>query len=572
MQRVWIFDGTGRSVSPNAFWQWLRSLEDGVAIDTETAGLGWSDAVRLVQFGDESSGFAVDVSQQEGTQLVCDALDAFTRPLVLHNAGFDFHALARLLAPHGFGVDELWARTTDTYVLAHVANPEALHGLDAQNAAVLGNDTSGYKKAFRAMMRKRKWTWATVPRLLLVPYGVADTCVTFQLYCHYRTQLSQVEWEVVRAEMDVARETWLVERHGMRLDLTYAKGLRSRWTADLEAARVMFADKYGVENPNANAQIAEALVATGWKPKTLTEKSRKPKLDKAILEGLEDKYPLVRDLLDYKRKGKWLSAYVGNCLDAVDERGYVHASYNSLGAKTGRMSCSNPPLQQLPKGGGGEIRRLFIASPGNVVASVDYSAVEFRLAGALSGDRRIIDVYESGGDWYSQVAADLRITRPQAKVFVLAILYGARGRRIAAALKIPFGKARGLVDDFWLAYATLAEWNERLTADAENGVPIVSWWGRTLRPHAPYAAGNAVIQGTAAEVMKAGLLRMRDADLLHYVCAIVHDEVVLDVPRADAEKVTAEVAVTLSDLATFACPLVAEGKVYGRSWGDGYAV
>lgn len=579
MRPAYIFTAEGHTADEGTFWRWLRNLDDGCSVDTETAGLAWDDAVRLVQFGDAHTGFAIDPATSRGLALIHEALEVLRGPIIFHNAGFDIHALGRI----GVDCEMLWRRAVDTYVLAHVADPEALHGLDAQNAQVLGNDTSGYKKEFRAMMRKRGWSWATVPRLLLAKYGISDTCVTRQLANHYQRRMTEVERAVVRREMQVARDVWEVERHGMRLDATYAKGLRRRWVQQLDADREWFAqqtynvntedgfEQRTISNPNANAQLAAALIERGWKPKATTP-SGKPKLDKEVIKQLADEgYPIAVRLLEYKRRTKWLAAYVNNCLAAVDSHGYVHASYNSLGAKTGRMSCSQPPLQQLPKGGGGEIRRLFVASPGNVVASVDYSAVEFRLAGALSGDRRIIDVYEAGGDWYSQVAADLRITRPEAKIFVLAILYGARGRRIGQALHVPFARARKLVEDFWASYSTLAEWNERLTADAECGVPIVSWWGRTLRPHAPYAAGNAVIQGTAAEVMKAGLLRMEAQGLLPYVCAIVHDEVVLDVPRADAERVTELVSATLSDLTTFACPLVAEGKIYGRSWGDGYS-
>lgn len=603
MRPAWVFDGSGHSVTHEAFWHWLTSLDDGVAIDTETAGVGWSDAVRLVQFADAAGGYAIDPAHPEGKQLVLDALAAVRGTITFHNAGFDISALARL----GYDPYELWARAVDTYVMGHVDSPSNSEWLRLEVLAKreLGADSGDWKKDFRAQKRERGWDWATVPRLVLVPYGVSDAVNTARLRRVYEARETAVERDIVRVEMRVARLTWEVERHGMRLDPTYAKMLHKRWTADRAADLEWFATvpledatcgkckgtgttpagkrecstcggerilrNRLMDNPNADAQIASALIRQGWKPRTLTPKSGKPKLDSDILEALADKYEVAYRLIEYKRKGKWLSAYVQSCLSAADERGYVHASYNSLGARTSRMSCSSPPLQQLPKGGGGEIRRLFIASPGNVIASADYNAMEFRLAGAFSGDRRIIDVYEAGGDWYAQVANDLGITRPEAKVFVLAIMYGARARRIAAALSIPFRKAQGLVSGFWESYADLARWNDEQTAMAERGDPPRSYWGRTLSPHAPYAAGNAVIQGSAAEAMKEGLMRLEDADLLHYVCAIVHDEVVLDVPRADAEKVTAEVAATLSDLSTFACPLVAEGKVYGRSWGDGYA-
>lgn len=602
---VYAPDSTGkaRTRTVDEFRRWLRGIPKatGLAVDTETAGLGWSDAVRLVQFGTSDEGYAVRVDCAEGRALALEAFTLYAGILVFHNAPFDLHALERI----GADWRELWPRVVDTYVLSHVYDPASEHGLDALNARWLGADNAGYKKAFRERMRKNGWTWGTVPLLALVPYGVSDTIATHQLYRVFFDLLSYNEWDVVTTELEVEQAVWGIERRGMRLDREYAVALDDRWGREIEALKAQMASYplaprpcarckgsgktpkgtrdcslcagTGTEsaafltNPNADAQIARALELEGWVPRVFTDKSNKPKLDQDVLETMAGEYELVDLLLEYKRLNKWREAYVRNCLEQVDEYDRVHAKYNSLGARTGRMSCSNPPLQQLPKGGGGEVRRLFVASPGNVVASVDYSAVEFRLAGALSGEPRIIDVYKGGGDWYQQVADDLGITRPEAKVFVLAITYGARGRRIARALNIKPAKGTRLVKEFWSRYPVLDAWLRKLEEQAEKGLMPESWWGRRLMPHAPYAAGNARIQGTAAEVMKAGLLRLRDAGLLDYVVGIVHDEVVLDVPESWADTITAKVAEVLSDDTTFACPLVAEGKVYGRSWGDGYA-
>lgn len=610
MRRALVYapDSTGRAqrartAIPDEFREWLCSLSttDGLAVDTETAGLGWSDAVRLVQFGTSERGYAVRVDCEAGVRLALEALELYRGVLVFHNAPFDMHALKRI----GADTAALWPRVHDTYVLAHVYDPAARHDLDSLNTRWCGVETTGYKKAFRDLMRSRKWTWATVPLLALTPYGVSDTVATHRIYRQLRDALSYAEWDVVASEMEVEEAVWGIEQKGMRLDTDYARALDARWVSEIDALKERMAafplagrkcprckgsgltpsgkrecslcngggeagDEF-LTNPNADAQVIRALEVEGWVPRTFTEKAGKPKLDNEVLEELAGVYAVVDLLLEYKRLNKWRQAYVANCLAQVDARGRVHASYNSLGAKTGRMSCSDPPLQQLPKGGGGEVRRLFIASEGNVVASVDYAAVEFRLAGALSGEPRIVDVYKAGGDWYQQVADELRITRPQAKVFVLAITYGARGKRIARALKVPVGRGTKLVREFWAKYPTLDAWLKDLEAKADRGFNPTSWWGRSLRPHASYAAGNAKIQGTAAEVMKAGLLRLKPLGLLEYVVAIVHDEVVLDIPRDKATELTAAVAKALSDTDTFACPLVAEGKVYGRSWGDGYA-
>lgn len=551
---------------------WAKEhADEPLAVDTETTGLSWHDTVRLVQFGDGDTGYSVDVFDEEGRGIVRQVLAEHAGPLIFHNAPFDISKLEKV------GVDPfvLWDSAVDTYVMAHVLDSSRRNGLDALTRTVLEEDDAvagaGYKKSFRTWMRKNKYSFADVPLIALTPYGVRDTVSTHRLHSFLSAQLTDTERYVVGREMEVARLMWeFPYRHGMRLDREYALGLQAQWSSDLAADRAWFKAEHGVENPNANAQLIDSLMAQGWKPKAVTEATGAPKLDKAILETLRTKYPMVERLMEYKRKTKWLASYVENCLENADDFGYVHASYNTLGARTGRMSCSNPPLQQLPKGGGGEVRRLFVAAEGNVIASIDYSAIEFRLAGHFSGERRIIDVYKRGGDWYQQVANDVGISRPEAKILVLALTYGAGAPRISSQLRMPLPKARGLVTNFWKSYPALEAWVQEISARVGLGTPLLSSWGRVLRPHADYAGPNAIIQGTAAEVMKNGLLRLRDADLMQHVVAVVHDEVVIDVPIDDAERIAKTIADVLED-DSFDCPLVAEASVYGKSWGHGYS-
>lgn len=555
-------------VAPSVLLEWVAAhpVSAGLAVDTETTGLQWLAGVRLVQFGSSTEGFAVPVHNAEGRALVATVLNTYKGVLIFHNAAFDIHRLDQI----GVDTEGIWRRTVDTHVLAHILNPDRLSFKLKQLARVeLGDDSTEAEKALKKVMKKRGWTWATVPLLVLAPYGVTDTMLTHQLYTKYTALFTEAEWLVLEREMDVRWAVGRVQWHGMRLDVEYAHELAEQWKHALATDRGYFYTEHGVENPNANAQLITALMDEGWEPKAFTAKTGKPQLNKDIIEELAFTHPLADRLLEYKRINKWLASYVMNSLAEVDENGYVHASYNTLGAKTGRMSCSSPPLQQLPKGGGGEVRRLFIASPGNLIASCDYSAIEMRLAGSLSGEPAIITAYAEGIDIYQQFADQLGITRPQAKIFSLATLYGATARRHSIVFGWSYNKAMKVVKQFWRQYPVLKEWNDDLIATARVGVPIISGWGRTLRPHAPYAAPNAVIQGTAAEVMKDGLMRLEQAGLLAPIVAIVHDEVVLDVAAAAAEGTARQVAELLEDR-TFRIPLIAEASVYGPSWGAGY--
>jgi len=394
-----------------------------------------------------------------------------------------------------------------------------------------------------------------------------DTLLTARLYEYCKRHLTAKDWKVVQREYEAAQAVALVSDKGMRLDIPYAEDLEYRWSRKMVEEERWFLDTHGIDNPNADAQIAEALMNQGWVPTKFTKKAKKPQLDAEVKAGLY-MYDVIQHLNEYKRIGKWKSAYVENCLEEAAGDGRVHALYKSLGAKTGRMSCSQPPLQQLPKGGGGEVRRLFIASEGNVISSVDYSQIEMRIAGHFANDPYLIRAYAEGRDIYQEMADFIGCTRDQAKVVCLAALYGSKGKSIAVKLREDVPTAMQYVAKFWEWLPTTSRWSMSVTNQSKRGVE--SRWGRRLVPHAPYAAGNAIIQGTAAEVMKDAILRLAETGYLQYVVAIVHDEVVLDVPEGEAESITNKVASIMEDH-TFRIPLIAEPKVYGRSWGDGYS-
>ncbi len=557
------------------FLLWLCSppKREAIAVDTETTGLEWEADVRLVQFGDQNGGFAISVKEQVGRDLVIEALMKFEGRLIFHNASFDIRRLHQI----GVDPDYLWPRADNTHVMSHVLDPSApSHRLKDLGRTWLKSDAAEAEKLHKKLKKKHKWDWATEPRLVLAPYGIADTMLTHQLHEFCEQRLTTTEFDVCQREYEVAQAVAEVSYKGMQLDVEYALDLQATWGRQLTNYRIgfesMLAPVCGPKekpNPNSVRQWSRMLIAQGWEPRQFT-KTNEVQLDKVVLLGLADKYTVVRDLMEYKRLAKWKSAYVDNCLSEMDSDGRVHAGYNSLGARTGRMSCSNPPLQQLPKGGGGEVRRLFIASPGNLICSVDYAAIEMRLAGHFASDPTITAQYAAGIDVYQEMADAIGCTRPQAKIASLAALYGSKGKSIARALGVSPAAAVGIVTEFWSQYPALSRWAVSMTNKARSGNHVVSKWGRRLAPHRPYAAGNAVIQGTAAEVMKEGILRLAENGLLHYVVAIVHDEVVLDIPEAIAEATTQRVAEVLED-SSFSIPLLAEASVYGRSWGSGYS-
>lgn len=540
---------------------WLLE-QSSIAIDTETGGLEWDAPVRLVQFGNSEKGWCVDTSTNYGRTLVCKIIKNYNGTIIFHNASFDIHALERI----GVSPDFLWQRCWDTYTMAHLLDPAGLHGLKPLCKTLLGEDSDEEQKELKLFMRTNKYNWETVPLENLVPYAIKDAVLTHRLFTALYRKFEPKLQSALEREMEVAEVVYRVESNGLLLDTDYAVALKEKWETAI-ASDLEWFNSQGIVNPNSNRQVSSRLKGDGWIPTDITP-SGEIKLDKTVLESLAPIYPIAERLLSYKQKTKWLSAYVINSLQEADKNGYVHARYNSLGARTGRMSCSNPPLQQLPTGGGGDVRRLFIASPGNIIASVDYSAIELRLAGALSGETKIIDAYANGKDIYQDVADSIGSSRTTAKVVVLASLYGAGGETVGRNIGIPTTDATRLVAAFWEAYPTLSRWVLSQTNKSRRTTPT-SLWGRRLSPHAPYAAANAIIQGTAADVLKDGLLRLSEKGLIKYVAAIVHDEVILDIPAENAKQILKEVSDTLED-SRFSIPLTTESEEYGFSWAGGY--
>jgi len=543
---------------------WL-SERSRVVVDTETDGLAWEAAVRLVQFGDSHGGFAISVENEVGRALVRHALTMYRGQLVFHNSAFDIRRLGQI----GCDPDYLWPRAINTHTLAHIVEPgEISFKLKDLAVKYLGPEANEAEKAMKALAKAQGLgkEWWKLPLCDLAPYGIKDTVLTSRLYDFYAPQLADSDWAVCARELEAAEAVAQVQWKGFRFDVAGAEKLRARWQEERLADQDWFA-QFGIVKPGSSRQVSKVLMEQGWQPEKYTP-TGEVTLDRVVLKTLGD-YEVARRHIEWKRRDKWTAAYIDGALNAVDSQGRVHAGYNPLGARTGRMSCSKPPLQQLPKGGGGEIRSLFIASEGNLIGSVDYSQIEMRLAGHFSQDPDIIQMYEEGIDVYQEMADFIGCTRPQAKIASLAAVYGSYGKSIAVALNCPVEEAVRIVDAFWQQFPKLGRWCRAVQNAARGGRVPHSQWGRGLRPHLPYAAGNAIIQGTAAEVLKDGLLRLAEANLLQYVVALVHDEVVLDVPEADAVAVTNQVAVVLEDR-NFIIPLTAEPEVYGKSWGDGY--
>jgi DNA polymerase-1 len=551
------------------FFAWLGQDREFLAFDTESESFHYTAPARLLQVADAEGGWAIPAAMRHVWQATATAMMRTT--VVAHNLGHDLHVLEQVT---GMPVEHLWDRGEDTYVMAHVANPELDHNLEFTATRYLGVDGFAHDRERKAAFRSGRHTWATVPLDLdaYVRYAVTDAVLTAQLYPVLRSLVSEQRAVVLR-EYAVAKLTWEMERRGLAVDRDYARefGDELERTQRREA---MYFVECGVKNPGSTDQMAAYFQAKGWEPKAFTD-GGKPQLDAKVLKGLA--FPEVEHLVSYKRAVKWKSAYVDGVLGALSEDGRCHPSINSLRAKTSRMAVSDPPLQQIPAGNA-TVRDLFVPDPGYVLASCDYSQMELRVAASLAGDEKMLQAFADDVDFHTWTAAQIfrveveEVSEKQRKVgkaIGLGVLYGEGPGKIAESLNMPFREAKRHVSAFWASYRGLASWDSRNRRNAELGKPTLSMWGRKLAPHAPYAATNAIVQGSSAEILKDALLELADAGLAEYVLLPVHDEFLLQLPEATAEGVLRHI----QRLMTRELPgvvLKVDAEVYGERWGNGY--
>ena len=252
----------------------------------------------------------------------------------------------------------------------------------------------------------------------LVHYAGTDVILTARLFPHLRKEIKRQTMDhLVRYEHQILKLVADMERRGLRMT-RYAEQLVEQMNAE-EQAHIDVVRSFGVENHNATKDVAEALTKLGVRL-TETTASGGLKVDKTVLQSVIDDEDsgmageLARAVMAAKNSAKWRDSYVIASLASMDSNLRVHPKMNSLQARTGRMSLTDPPLQQLPSSGDA-IRRMFLAEEGCRMASIDFSGVELRVLAALSQDPVMLQVFKEGGDLHQTTADNTGVTRKIAK-------------------------------------------------------------------------------------------------------------------------------------------------------------
>lgn len=524
--------------------------------------------------------------------------------IVTHNGiFFDFPVLKKV-----WGITVKKSQVVDTLVLARLCDPsiEGGHSLEAWGER-LGHYKAPYKKI---------WSWITRKPLIgedeegkkvdqshlafdepvmsaLLWYCVQDTKVTAELYKHLTQEMeNDFSTESITLEHEVAIIIAEQERNGFRLDMPKALCLLSELKTKLDIIQVEMEtifppvvisgrthatsgkplkDIVTPFNPGSRQQIAERLIAKGWKPKKHTEKGSVI-VDEEVLASLD--YPEAKALAEYMMLQKRI-AQVDSWVKAVEKDGRVHGRVITNGAVTGRMTHMSPNMAQIPNSGspyGHECRELWTIDKGNKLVGIDAAGLELRmLAHYMNDDEYTNEVVSGDIHTANQTAAGLQ-TRNQAKTFIYAFLYGAGSAKIGSIVGGSAKEGQKLIDSFLRNTPKLKALREKVARIYASKGWLPGLDGRKLLVRAEHSALNTLLQGAGAIVMKQALVlfkkELTKQKIWHEFKANVHDEWQLECKEADAEKVgiigkdsIKQAGVVLK----MRCPLDGEFKI-GNSW------
>lgn len=568
------------------FLSWLGERRPILAIDTETAGLDWYRSgpfCRMVQFGDGDNGWAVPVRNWRG--VAEKALTVIRDDRVATawwNPKFDFHALEVEGLPLPFT-----PRAHDGYTMHHLLHSEKRHGLKPVGEMVYGDVAGMGDRLLKMQFSEHKWGWDTVPDdwPAYWQYAAFDPVLTAKLVEGMWPRV-QMYREAYDREMAALWILYRAEARGMRVDVTYSDMLRNDWlsrAADLgDGLRAE-----GIANPNSNKQITDALKAAGWEPDEFTPKGA-VKLDKAILLELQRVFPgdTAERILELRRLLKWSGTYL---TPFIESGGRVHPDIRVLGARTGRMSIANPPLQQLPaKGEGGKlIRRAVLPEEGHVLYATDYDGQELRYHAHISDSSAMIEAFRQGIDPHSYAASlgfnipieDVtKDMRDPFKNFRYGKLYGAGNERLARTGGISVAEVErvaAVMDAAFPEERPFAERLEQLAQErwADEGEPyVMTWGGRKVVGEGDklYALLNYTIQGSCADILKDRLIHLNAAGLADYMVVPVHDEILWSFPAEDAADLAREAAGIMTMDTQFKVPLTVGIDGPLDTWGEKY--
>jgi DNA polymerase-1 len=382
----------------------------------------------------------------------------------------------------------------------------------------------------------------------------------------------------------------------VRVDSKLLREMSSRLAVTIDdLAERIYASSGHRFNINSPKQLGDVLFNKMALPQPIKYgKGKMISTAQDVLEGLAAEHEVPTWVLEHRQLQKLKGTYLDALPLLADTNGRIHTTFNQVGTATGRLSSTNPNLQNIPirTAVGREIRAAFIAAPGNLLMSADYSQIELRLMAHFSQDPLLLDAYRTGKDIHTLTAAEVfevdaatmdKETRARAKAVNFGIVYGISPFGLAAQLGIEQKIAKAYIEKYFDRYKGVASFIERTLDEVRRTQIVRTAFGRVRpipdiqsrnpnqRGFAERTAINTPLQGTAADLIKLAMLRIdaaiRDRKLKSQMTLQVHDELLFDVISEEAEEMQELVKVEMESAASFSVPIVAEVGL-GQNWRD----
>lgn len=484
----------------------------------------------------------------------------------------------------------------DTMVAHYLLQPEQRHNMDYLAEIYLGYKTIHIEELIGPKGKGQRSMRDVAPEQVY-PYAAEDADITLQLKNRLEAELARegMEHLFYAIEMPLVRVLAEMEISGVRID---TEALR-RSSADLgERLAAIEQEIYELAGTSFNISSARQVGEILFERLKIDEKARKTKTGQystteEVLEKLRYRHPIVDKILTYRGLRKLLSTYIDALPELINPAtGKIHTSFNQTVTATGRLSSSNPNLQNIPirDEEGREIRRAFIPEEGSLFFSADYSQIELRIMAHLSGDPAMIEAFVSGLDIHAATASKIykvgidevtKEMRRKAKTANFGIIYGISTFGLAERLNIPRSEAKQLIDGYFETFPRVKQYMEQSIEVARekgyvetlNGrkrmLPDIHSHNSVVRGYAERNAINAPIQGSAADIIKIAMVRIFDRfereGLQAKMILQVHDELNFTVPLPEIDTVSRIVKEEMEHAATLRVPLVADTGT-GSNW------
>lgn len=587
---------------------WVERLQqaDLISFDTETDALdamrarlvGISLAVEpgraaYIPVGHDYPGAPAQLPMQQVLDALRPALQDPAKKKLGQHGKYDLHVLRR----HGVAVQ---GYHDDTMLESFVLNSTATrHDMDALALRYLGYSTIKFEDVAGKGAKQIPFSQVGIDEASR--YAAEDADITLRLHHALQPQLlaePALDSVYRNIEMPLVPVLASIEANGVRIDTDelrrQSQDLSSRMLAAQQKATELAGRSFNLDSPK---QLQAVLFDELKLPAVVKTPKGQPSTNEEALEAIADQHELPRVILDYRGLAKLRSTYTDKLPEMVNpDTGRVHTSYHQSGAATGRLSSSDPNLQNIPirTEDGRRIRRAFVAPEGFQLLAADYSQIELRIMAHLSEDPGLVRAFEQGADVHRATAAEVfgrtleEVTpneRRAAKAINFGLMYGMSAFGLARNLGIDRGQAQDYVALYFSRYPGVRDFMERMRQQARDQGYVETLFGRRLylndiharnqglRAGAERAAINAPMQGTAADIIKRAMVDvdqwLRDSGAPARMILQVHDELVFETESSFVEDLRLQVVKRMSQAAKLRVPLVVDTGV-GNNWDEAH--